>query len=162
MRVSNQKSITFGKEESKMTEQFYGHRLHKIDNKGRISVPAYMRTQLGTEFMATRGIGKCLALFPLEEWNIFMENIRTKVKQKQRKALEFYFTAYAEKMSLDGQGRILLNETLRRHVELSDQGEAIVFGNNNRVEIWNCDLFYEQLNGITPDEVEDIIDEYDL
>ena len=90
-----------------------------------------------------------------------MKEIST-INQKKRKKLEFYFSANAEKMSLDGQGRLLLNENLRRQVGLLGQKEAEVFGNNRRIEIWNCDLFYEQLNGIDEEEVEDILDEYGI
>jgi DNA-binding transcriptional regulator/RsmH inhibitor MraZ len=91
-----------------------------------------------------------------------MEKIHTSVNQKKRKKLEFYFSANAEKMSLDGQGRLLLNEELRKKVELLDQKEAEVFGNNKRIEIWNRDLFYEQLDGIDEEEVEDILDEFGI
>ena len=145
-----------------MDEYFVGHRAYKIDAKGRISIPANMRAALGQEFIASRGFGKCLALYPMEEWNEFMNKIRTTVNQKKRKQLEFFFSANAEKMSLDGQGRLLLNENLRRQVELFDQNEAEIFGNNKRIEIWNCDLFNEQLNSIDEQEVEDILDEYGI
>ena len=145
-----------------MGEPFVGHRTHKIDSKGRISIPANMRAALGQEFIVSRGTGKCLALYPMEEWNDFMEKIRTQVNQKDRKRLEFFYAANAEKMSLDGQGRLLLNESLRRQVALLDKEEAEVFGDINRIEIWNCDLFYEQLNSITEQEVEDILDEHGI
>ena len=65
-------------------------------------------------------------------------------------------------MTLDVQGRITLNEDLRRQVELLGQKEAEVFGNNNRIEIWNCDLFKEELGDIDEEEVEDILDEYGI
>jgi len=107
-----------------MDEYFVGHKAYKIDAKGRISIPANMRASLGQEFIASRGFGKCLALYPMEEWNEFMNKINTTVNQKKRKQLEFFFSANAEKMSLDGQGRLLLNENLRRQVELLDQKEA--------------------------------------
>lgn len=145
-----------------MDEYFVGHKAYKIDAKGRISIPANMRASLGQEFIASRGFGKCLALYPMDEWNNFMNKIQTTVNQKDRKRLEFYFSANAEKMSLDGQGRLLLNENLRRQVELLDQSEAEIFGNNKRIEIWNCDLFNEQLNDIDEQEVEDILDEYGI
>lgn len=145
-----------------MDEYFVGHKSYKIDAKGRISIPANMRASLGQEFIASRGFGKCLALYPMEEWNNFMNKIQTTVSQKDRKRLEFYFSANAEKMSLDGQGRLLLNENLRRQVELLDQSEAEIFGNNKRIEIWNCDLFNELLNDIDEQEVEDILDEYGI
>lgn len=145
-----------------MDEYFVGHKAHKIDSKGRISIPSNMRALLGQEFIASRGFGKCLALYPIEEWNTFMKRIHEEVNQKDRKRLEFYFSANAEKMSLDGQGRLLLNENLRRQVDLIGEEQAEIFGNNKRIEIWKCALFNEQLNSIDDQEVEDILDEYGI
>ena len=145
-----------------MDEYFVGHKAYKIDAKGRISIPANMRASLGAEFIASRGFGKCLALYPMEEWNAFMQKIHETVNQKKRKQLEFFFSANAEKMSLDGQGRLLLNEGLREQVDLLGEEQAEVFGNNKRIEIWNCALFNEQLSGIDEQEVEDILDEYGI
>ena len=140
-----------------MEDFFVGHKLHKIDNKGRISIPANMRTCLGDEFVVSRGIGKCITLFPIDEWKIFLEKIRA-VSQSERKQLEFYFLASAEKMSLDGQGRLMLNEILRRHAGLMDEDKAEVFGNNNRIEIWNSDVFNEQFNAFDIADIESILD----
>ena len=50
-----------------MDELFVNHKTHKIDAKGRISIPADMRANLGQEFIASRGFGKCLALYPMDE-----------------------------------------------------------------------------------------------
>ena len=91
-----------------------------------------------------------------------MNKIRETVSQKDRKRLEFYFSANAEKMSLDGQGRLLLNENLRSQVNLLGESEAQVFGNNTRIEIWNAQLFEEQLNAVSAEEVENILDEYGI
>ncbi len=145
-----------------MDELFVGHKPCKIDAKGRISIPSSMRAPLGQSFIASRGFGNCLALYPMEEWNKFMNKIRETVSQKDRKRLEFYFSANAEKMSLDGQGRLLLNENLRSQVNLLGESEAQVFGNNTRIEIWNAQLFEEQLNAVSAEEVENILDEYGI
>lgn len=145
-----------------MKEYFVGHKPHKIDAKGRISIPANMRASLGEEFIASRGVGDCLALYPMQEWQKFMKNILDNVPRSKRKKLEFYFSASAEKMSLDGQGRLLLNNELREKVYLKDATEAEVFGTNERIEIWNCDLFKEQLDSISSDEVEGILDDYGI
>ena len=145
-----------------MEEYFVGHKAYKIDAKGRISIPANMRSGLGNEFIASRGLGKCLALYPMEEWNSFMKKIHESVNQNDRKKLEFFFSANAEKMSLDGQGRVLLNEDLRKQVNLFGESQAEVFGNNNRIEIWNCDLFRTELEAIDEKAVEDILDSYGI
>ncbi len=145
-----------------MNEYFVGHKAYKIDAKGRISIPANMRASLGQEFIASRGVDKCLALYPMDEWQSFMQKIIETVNQKERKILELHFAANAEKMSLDGQGRLLLNENLRKQVNLENETMAEVFGNNKRIEIWNCDLFYERLNSYNEQDVENILDKYGI
>ena len=145
-----------------MNEYFVSHKAYKIDAKGRISIPANMRNDLGNEFIASRGVGKCLALYPKEKWDALMSSILSKVPQSDRKKLQFYFSANAEKLTLDGQGRVLLNDTLRKQVNLYGEVQAEIFGNNDHIEIWNCDLFYEQLNSITDQEVEAILDNYGI
>lgn len=145
-----------------MTEYFVGHKTHKIDAKGRISIPANMRTALGQEFIVSRGVNKCLALYPMEVWNEMINEILSKVNQKKRRALELYFSANAEKMSLDGQGRLMLNPELRSQVELLDEAQAEIFGNNKKIEIWNCSLFRKELGSVEDVEIEDILDEYGI
>ncbi len=145
-----------------MTEYFVGHKTYKIDAKGRISIPANMRASLGQEFIVSRGVNKCLALYPMEVWVEMINNILEKVSQKKRRALELHFSANAEKMSLDGQGRLLLNENLRAQVDLIDETQAEVFGNNKRIEIWNCELFRKELESVEDAEIEDILDEYGI
>lgn len=145
-----------------MNEYFVGHKAYKIDAKGRISIPANMRASLGQEFIASRGVDKCLALYPMDEWQSFMQKIIETVNQKERKILELHFAANAEKMSLDGQGRLLLNENLRKQVNLENETMAEVFGNNKRIEIWNCDLFNARLNAYNEQDVEDILDKYGI
>ena len=67
--------------------RFLGHKSYNIDAKGRIFIPANMRADLGQEFVASRGLGKCLALYPIEEWDNFMQRIHEEVNQKKRKKL---------------------------------------------------------------------------
>lgn len=145
-----------------MTEYFVGHKTYKIDAKGRISIPANMRAALGQEFIVSRGVNKCLALYPMEVWVEMINNILEKVSQKKRRALELHFSANAEKMSLDGQGRLLLNENLRSQVDLLGESKAEIFGNNKRIEIWNCELFKKELESVEEAEIEDILDEYGI
>ncbi|WP_459768120.1 division/cell wall cluster transcriptional repressor MraZ [Alkaliphilus crotonatoxidans] len=50
---------------------------HTIDTKGRVSIPAKYREQLGESFILTKGLDNCLFIYTLEEWRV-MEN---KLKQ---------------------------------------------------------------------------------
>lgn len=69
-----------------MDELFVGHKPCKIDAKGRISIPSSMRAPLGQSFIASRGFGNCLALYPMEEWNKFMNKNPRNRQPKGQKA----------------------------------------------------------------------------
>ena len=46
---------------------------HTIDEKGRITIPSKIRYDLGESFVVTRGLDRCLYVYPKGEW----ENIIT-------------------------------------------------------------------------------------
>ena len=49
---------------------FMGEYHHNIDEKGRLIIPAKFRNELGTNFIVTRGLEKCLYVYSESEWNI--------------------------------------------------------------------------------------------
>ena len=42
---------------------------HNIDEKGRLIIPSKFRYELGSKFVITRGLDKCLFVYSMEEWN---------------------------------------------------------------------------------------------
>ena len=44
---------------------------HNIDDKGRLIIPAKLREALGEGFVITKGLDKCLFVFPKEVWAEF-------------------------------------------------------------------------------------------
>ena len=59
-------------------------------------------------------------------------------------------------MSLDKQGRILINKNLKDYAKISD--EAIIIGNNNTIEIWDRQVWDEYINEVEVN-LSDIMDE---
>lgn len=45
-----------------------GEYTHKIDEKGRISLPAKFRKEVGKKIIITRGLDNCLFIFTMSEW----------------------------------------------------------------------------------------------
>lgn len=56
---------------------FMGEYQHSIDDKGRIIIPAKFRELLGTSFVATRGLDSCLFVYPMEEWGIMEQKLKS-------------------------------------------------------------------------------------
>ena len=85
---------------------------HSIDDKGRISVPAKFRSDLGERFVISNGLDGCIFLFPKHEWERLDASIRT-LSFKESRQLTRYFYANAAEVEIDAQGRICIPPVLR-------------------------------------------------
>ena len=115
---------------------FMGEYNHTIDTKGSLIIPAKFREQLGNGFVVTKGLDGCLFVFPMNEWELFEQKLRTlPLTQKSARKFTRFFVAGATECELDKQGRILLPQTLREFAQL--EKDVVLSGNLNRVEIWS-------------------------
>lgn len=115
---------------------FVGEHLHTVDNKGRVALPAKFRETLGPRFMIARGLDKCLAVYPSEEWALVLDTIKALPQnQKEARAYARYFLSGATEVDPDRQGRVLLPQGLREYAGLLK--DVYVLGVGNRVEIWD-------------------------
>jgi len=123
--------------------EFTGEFRHQIDDKGRLAVPSKMRARLAGKFHVAQWLDTCLAILPDGEW----EQISGKVAalpmtDPRTRALERRLYGRAIEAELDRQGRILLPQNLREFAGL--EGEVVVVGLRNRVEIWSSDRWAAQ------------------
>ena len=143
-----------------MDNYLYGHRVHKLDAKSRIAIPSHMRSRLGDEFIASLGLGDFISLYPQDQWEELLKNVQqSKLPTEKKKKVSMYLVSSADKVSLDTQGRLLINDRLKDKVSLTGEKEAVAFGNINHIEIWNKSMFEAQVESIGKDEVIDIMDE---
>ena len=56
---------------------FMGEYQHTLDTKGRLIIPARFREELGASAVITRGLDNCLFLFPLMEWQVLEDKLKT-------------------------------------------------------------------------------------
>ncbi|MGI6498344.1 MAG: division/cell wall cluster transcriptional repressor MraZ [Oscillospiraceae bacterium] len=112
---------------------------HTIDAKGRLFIPAKLREELGDVFYLAMGMDGCLAVYPEESWEGFMEKLE-QLPTAQTRAMRTFF-ANTVKCELDSQGRILVPQKLRAYAGL--EKEVVVNGAQNRVEIWNAESWNE-------------------
>ena len=114
----------------------------KTDEKGRVFVPAVFRKLLQQANLDALILRKdifqqCLVLYPESVWNEMVDAIteRTNPFDSKGRAALRGFVAGAEKIAIDGNGRILIP---RRYLEAADiQGEVRFIGMDNAIEIWN-------------------------
>lgn len=127
-----------------------GEYQHGIDAKGRVFMPAKFREELGENFLVTKGIGKCLFVFSLEEWNKFADKLKL-IPMTDTSSQSFIRMLFASACECepDKQGRILLPQRLRDFCELTE--EAVVIGVGSRVEVWSAQNWQKYNEGAYED-----------
>jgi MraZ protein len=115
---------------------FLGTHTPRLDDKGRLTLPAKFRDALAGGLMVTKGQDHCLYVFPRAEF----EEMARKVAQapftnEAVRAYQRYLFAGTDEQRPDGQGRISIAAELRRYAGLSK--DCAVIGAINRLEIWD-------------------------
>ena len=119
---------------------FLGEYEYKVDNKGRLPLPPKFRQELMGELVLTKGLEKCIVIYPVEEWHKVADTLSAKALPSSKvRTMNRAMFGTAFSLTLDGQGRIALPATLRSSVEIGDT--VFVVGANNCVEIWNANLW---------------------
>ncbi|MEK7611749.1 MAG: division/cell wall cluster transcriptional repressor MraZ [Patescibacteria group bacterium] len=117
---------------------FIGEYAHNFDVKGRIAVPAKFRKDLAGGAIVTRGLDHCLFVFSRNEWETLAQKlVALPIAQANSRAFSRLMLSGAAEADIDGQGRILIPDHLRKYADLKK--EAIVTGVFNRFEIWDAD-----------------------
>ena len=87
------------------------------------------------------GEEKCALLYPVEEWNKFMERIASDFEPQVRAMMMRYVQRNSAECSLDSQGRVVIPPQVREYAALSK--EIVVVGEQTKVEIWSTDNWNE-------------------
>lgn len=115
---------------------FLGRFDNRIDDKGRLAMPAKFRPRLAEGFVVTRGFEGCLIIFPMPEWQRLAEALaRFPVTDGKARSLRRVLFAQAADTELDKQGRMLIPEYLREAAALGS--DVIVAGMDSYIEIWD-------------------------
>jgi MraZ protein len=140
---------------------FRGHSTSRVDDKGRIKVPADFKRvvdeKYGSKFYITSTDGVSAQIYPLEEWEQIEKKIRTLasmtsvVKQYVKNT-----SYYGHEVEIDGQGRVLLPSLLREKANL--KGELSVVGFINHLEVRIHEELRAEVEGspITPEQEEEL------
>lgn len=142
---------------------FIGEYQHVVDSKGRLFIPARFRDGLGDRFVITKGLDRCLFVYPLQEW----EQLEAKLKKlpfaraDARAFVRLFFSGAAE-LEPDKQGRIVVPLGLRQYAGL--EKEVVVLGVSSRVEVWSREEWekYSAKAGDAYEEIAEKIVDFDL
>jgi MraZ protein len=116
---------------------FLGTHAPRLDEKGRLFLPAKYRDELAGGVVITKGQERCLYVFPAEEFARISEALRTSaVSSKAARDYSRVFFASASDEVPDKTGRITVPAPLRTYAGLDR--DCVVIGANTRLEIWDA------------------------
>jgi len=143
---------------------FRGHALAKIDAKGRLKVPSVflrpLQERFGPDIFATSLKGDCAWLYPLRLWEQEEERMAgLPVTHRLRRKWEARVSYFGQQSRLDSQGRLMVPVKLRATAGI--EGEVVIFGRPDRLEVWNLERMESDLNAdpFTDDDLDELTDD---
>lgn len=128
---------------------FIGSYNHTIDSKNRVSIPSKLRKYLKAEandtFILTRGIEKCIDIYPLDQWKELVSKLE-KLNQFRSENAKFVrmFLHMASEDTLDSQARLLIPQNLTEYASI--EKDVLICGAINKIELWNPEAYKEYEN----------------
>jgi MraZ protein len=115
---------------------FLGTHQPRLDEKGRLFLPARFRDDLAEGLVITKGQERCLYVFPAAEFAAMTERMAAApVTSKAGRDYMRVLFAGASDETPDRQGRVMIPGSLRAYAGLDR--DVVVIGANTRVEIWD-------------------------
>jgi MraZ protein len=127
---------------------FRGNHPTRIDEKGRLKVPAEFKRVIdekyGLKFYITSLDGKVAQMYPFEEWERIEQKLASlstfnPTKKKFLSRVNFY----GQEVEMDGQGRLLIPQLLRQSADI--KGEVAVMGNLTYLEVRNLEVLQTEM-----------------
>ncbi len=115
---------------------FTGSHRVRVDEKGRLAIPAAFRKQLPEGSFVSVGLDRVLAIYPPEVWAALADELRAPLQGPDQRALARTLYSLSDSFEPDGQGRITLTSESRRAAGIEAPSKAVVIGSGSRVEIW--------------------------
>lgn len=109
---------------------------HNIDEKNRLVIPSKFRSELGEQFIITRGLDKCLFIYSMNEWNKLVSKLNTlPFTQKNARNFTRFFLSGAINAEFDRSGRVCITSPLIEYAGINK--ECVIIGASDRLEIWS-------------------------
>jgi MraZ protein len=125
---------------------FKGRYSYSVDEKGRMALPAKLRTNLAASvkgnFIITRGFERCLYVYPQDEWNKLEQFVRgLSFLDAQHRYYSRTLFERANDSKIDSQSRITIPPDLMQFAGIKN--EVLILGVLERIEIWDPEVYKE-------------------
>ncbi|MFN8096815.1 MAG: division/cell wall cluster transcriptional repressor MraZ [Dermatophilaceae bacterium] len=137
--------------------EFLGLHNPRLDEKGRLILPARFRDDLGERIVVTKGPDRCVVIYPHAEFKARIMDPLAAGSSASRnvRALRRAYLASASTETLDRQGRVTIPPGLRTWGGLDK--ECTVIGQGSYIEVWDS-AAYARIEE-SSDDVLDALDE---
>ncbi|HKR83269.1 MAG TPA: division/cell wall cluster transcriptional repressor MraZ [Terriglobales bacterium] len=142
---------------------FRGNHPTRVDEKGRLKVPAEFKRLIdekyGAQFYITSLDGKVAQVYPFEEWQRIEEKLaRLSNFNPTKKKFLNRTNYYGQVVEIDGQGRLLIPALLRDSAKI--QGEVAVVGNLTFLEVQSIEVYKKDIeeNSFTAEDEQTLND----
>ena len=107
-----------------------------VDNGGLV-IPPRLWVGLGEQVTLTRGIERCLLVYPAEAWQALAEKVQARLLFTSRDARAFARLMFSGALTCapDAEGRIPLPDGLRKYAGIA--GDAVLVGVGTHLELWS-------------------------
>ena len=142
---------------------FMGKYHNSIDAKNRMIVPSKYREELGYKCVLTKGIDKCLYIYPMSEWERFMTKLSALPSSDMNaRAFVRHFYANAVECEVDRQGRLTIPQELRDYAGIDK--ELVTIGILDKIEIWSRAEWENAEDGpqLAPEDIAQKMAEYGI
>jgi MraZ protein len=119
---------------------FLGTHTPRLDDKGRLVLPAKFREALAGGLVLTKGQDRSIVVWPAQEFADYAERIKEASKTNPRvQAYSRVLFSGASDEIPDKQGRITVPVPLREYAGL--ERDVVVVGKGPTAEIWDADTW---------------------
>ena len=128
---------------------FLGTHTPRLDDKGRLALPARFRQDLEGGLVICKGQDRCLYVYPVPEFSRVTDALRG-APTTDRKVRDYgrVLFASASNETPDAQGRITVPPPLRQYAGLTK--DCVVIGADTRIEVWDATAWQGYLETAEP------------
>ncbi len=120
-----------------MPKGFYGTYALRMDDKGRVTLPARYREDFANGVMLARGQDHCLYVFTHEGFETFADDaINAPITDERARGYQRYLLANTDEQRPDTQGRVSIPPRMREYARLAK--DLVITGIGRRMEIWDA------------------------
>ncbi|MEJ7651433.1 division/cell wall cluster transcriptional repressor MraZ [Nakamurella sp. A5-74] len=119
------------------TAGFFGTYTPRMDDKGRVTLPARYRDQFAGGVMLVKGQDHCVYVLTRDGFEQFAADaIKADVTDERARGFQRYMLANTDEQTPDGQGRVSVPVRMRQYAQLSK--DVVIVGAGLRMEIWDA------------------------